>query len=341
MNQFPCVPQAYPVAAQQPSYNAVKIDIINPANGVQGLTQPQTQPAACAYTAPVYNYPQAPIYNYPAAQPDQQVMPQNAPFPSVATASQPVTTVDPQTMPVPSNVQQYYNGPVQQYPQAPVAQPVPQPQITNQPQVVPGQAPQPMVDLNGFIAKLANPDFEGQATAMEDIANMIKTSPDKATELVDTKIFDSLNNIVHFDSSKLEGPTQEQVDARQKIIDNKQVTDEEKNLANTRAPRELAERNKSYALFTIAMLDKLYADEVAKLSNNVVPLTDLPEAVTIVDQLKDNPNPMVRASAIEALSYLQKPEYNKDLETLFSVAKNDQDQDVAQSATTALEKLAK
>ena len=86
-------------------------------------------------------------------------------------------------------------------------------------------------------------------------------------------------------------------------------------------------------------MEKLYADEVAKLSNTTVPLTEFPGAVTIVDQLKDNPNPMVRASAIEALSYIQNPEYKKDLTTLFTVAKNDQDPGVAEAAKTALDKL--
>ena len=175
---------------------------------------------------------------------------------------------------------------------------------------------------------------------MEQIAKMIKDSPEKATELVDTKVFDALNGIVNFDSSNLEGPSQAQINARQKILDGKEVTEEEKKLANTMTQKELAERNKSYALFTIAMLDKLYADEVAKLSNTVVPLTELPEAVNVVNQLKDNPNPMVRASAIQALSYVQRPEYKNDLTTLFTVAKNDKDPGVVQEATGALNKLA-
>lgn len=341
MNQIPSIPQvpvAQPpcaVATQQPSYNAVKIDILNPSMGVPGIAQPQYAPV----TAPVYNYPQAPIYNYPQADP---AMPQTQQFPCVTTVPQQLPPVSqPQIVTqVPQVIQQNNNAPVQQ----PTAPAVPEPQMSkeivdNKPEVVPGQAPQPQVDLNGFIARLANPDFEGQAKAMEEIANMVKENPQKATELVDTKVFEALNNIVKYDSSNLDGPTQAQVDARQKIVENKQVTEDEKKLANTMTPKELAERNKSYALFTIAIMDKLYADEVAKLSNTTVPLTELPEAITVVDQLKDNPNPMVRASAIEALSYIQNPEYKKDLTTLFTVAKNDQDEGVVQAANAALEKL--
>ena len=199
--------------------------------------------------------------------------------------------------------------------------------------------------MNGFIAKLADPSFEAQATAMEEIPEIVNKQPELATQLVDQKVFDALNKIVSFDSSKAEGPSQAQIDARQKMLKGEKVSDEDKKLADTLAPKELAERNKSYALFSIAILDKLYADEVKKLTNTTVPLTDLPEAVNVVNQLKDNPNPMVRESAIEALSYIQdqvkEPEYKKDLTTLFTVAKNDQDASVASAAQAALDKLGK
>ena len=92
-------------------------------------------------------------------------------------------------------------------------------------------------------------------------------------------------------------------------------------------------------MFTSAILQKLYGDEINKLTGTTVPLTELPAAMTIVDQLKDNPNPMVRTSAIEALSYIQKPEYKKDLTTLFTIAKNDQDKGVQEAAAAALDKL--
>ena len=343
MNQIPFVPIANPMVQpqarymsvpQQPNYNAVKIDIHNPQVGTQGVGQ-QYNPQYEQPTMPLYAYPQAPVYAYPQAQPTQQPyyqpLPQAVNVPPVAPqapaiAQGPVAVESPVAVEAPKV-------------EAPV---VPAPVVTapvEKPEVVAPETVSPQVDLNSFIAKLANPDFEAQSAGMEEIANMVKESPDKATELVDTKVFDALNNIVNFDSSKLEGPTKEQLDAREKLNSGKEVTEDEKKLANTFSPKEQAERNKSYALFTSAILEKLYADEVAKLSKTTVPLTELPGATTIVDQLKDNPNPMVRASAIEALSYIQNPEYKKDLTTLFTVAKNDQDAGVAEAAKTALEKL--
>lgn len=373
MNQVPCVPTApyvvqqafLPAPQQQPKLNAVNIEINNPTVGNQGAA---AQPQYAQTTAPYYNYPQAPIYNYPQAQsvpvymPPVQTPPVCIPPQVVPGTACPPVEVPPVATPVPAPEVQSVPAPVVTVPQqvnnnAPVVPPVevnttapapavpapvvsePQAVEAQQPVVVPAEPVNPQVDLNGFIAKLTNPDFDVQASTMEEIANVVKTSPEKATELVDTKVFDALTNIINYDSSALAGPTDAQVAAREKILSGKEVTDAEKQLADTITPKEQAERNKSFALFTTAIMQKLYSDEVARLSNSTIPLTELPGAVTIVDNLKDNPNPMVRASAIEALSYIQNPTYKKDLSTVFSVAVNDTDPGVAETAKAALDKL--
>lgn len=357
---------------QQPKLNAVNIEINNPSVGTQGAAQ---QPQYAQTTLPIYNYPQAPIYNYPQTQAPlpaycpQQIevpaLPAQMPVPTTQPKAEQIQVVQP-TLPAPEPAQ----APVAVQPQvvapqinnnAPIAQvppvvvdttqqktpEVPAPVVTTpevkpaeqKPEVVPADNIAPQVDLNAFIAKLANPDFEAQAAGMEEIANLVKTAPEKATELLEPKVFESLANIVNFDASSLAGPTNEQIAAREKIITGKEVTEAEKQLANTITPQEQAERNKSYALFTTAIMQKLYLDEVARLSNQTVPLTDLAGAVTVIDNLKDNPDPMIRASAIEALSFIQRPEYKKDLTTVFNVAANDSDPNVAEAAKSALEKL--
>ena len=350
MIQVPSLPNYYtqcplqqPVA--QPNYNAVKIDIINPQSGTPAGMQPQyAQP-----TMPYYNYPQGQLYEYPqAVQQPCYLPPQLTQVPvyqPVPQGTQPVQT----TVPCPpQNVQQQnINVPPTIVPEPVVTQtpistvspaaPAATPEVT----VVPPAAVTPQVDLNAFIAKLTNPDYEIQANAMEEIANMVKDEPQKATELLDEKIITALNNIIAADSSQLAGPTSEQIAARQKLMSGQTLTVEENQLANTMTPMEQAERNKSYAMFTESIMQKLYGDEVQKLSGTTVPLTELPGAVTIVEQLKDNPNPMVRASAIEALSYIQQPAYKDDLNTLFTIAQKDQDPNVQEAAKTALDKLSK
>lgn len=372
MNQIPCVPMTNPYMVQQqttympvpqqPKLNAVNIEINNPSVGTQGIGQqaPQyAQPTMPYYTYPqaqVYEYPQAPAQPYyPPCVPQAPVM-QQPPVVETPVATAPVQAPVAVQVPAPAPVevpaapveiqQQNINvpaAPVEQTPAPVVPEPVvstPEaPKVEAKPEIVPSETVAPLVDVNSFIAKLANPDFDVQAAGMEEIANMVNQAPEKATELVDTKVFDALTNIVNFDSSNLEGPTAEQVAAREKIMTGKEVTEAEKELANKISPKEQAERNKSYALFTSAIMQKLYGDEVARLSNQTVPLTELPGAITVVDNLKDNPNPMVRASAIEALSYIQNPAYKKDLTTVFTIAQNDSDPGVAETAKAALEKL--
>lgn len=308
VNPQPVAVQPMPVEQMAPQQMSVQPVAVQPAP-VAPQMAPQVQPVA-VQPMPGFMCPPCPNCNteiqpVPVQQAPQQVNINQAPVAPAPVAPAPVATEAPQ-------------------PAVDVAQPTPM---------------APMLDLNSFLARLASPDFEVQANVMEEMANMVKDEPVKATELLDAKIVDQLINIMNADSGKLAGPTQEQIAARQKLMSGQQISDADKALATTITPMEQAERNKSYAMFTTAILQKLYGEEVAKLTGNTVPLTELPGAMNIVDQLKDNPNPMVRSSAIEALSYVQTPEYKKDLTTLFTIAQKDQDKNVQESATVALEKL--
>lgn len=339
-------------ATPAPNYNAVKIDVHNPSVSAPGVGQvAMNVPQYAQPTMPYYSYPQAQLYDYPQAQNQPYYLPQQQPV------------VCP---PCPACMPQQSSAPAPQIAEPAVAQAVAPQQVIQQQNInapapvvtqpakaeaAPAETPKvevespvpmaPQVDLNSFIAKLTNPDYEVQANAMEEIANMVKDEPQKATELLDEKVINALTNIVNNDSSKLAGPTAEQIAARQKLMKGEQLSEADKKLATTITPMEQSERNKSYAMFTASIMQKLYGDEVAKLTGSTVPLTELPGAVTIVEQLKNNPNPMVRTSAIEALSYIQQPAYKQDLNTLFTIAKNDQDKNVQDAAAAALDKLSK
>jgi len=315
------VPQYQTIAP--PNYNAVKIDINNP----QVSTQPahQVQQQAPVYTAPMYDYPQAQVYEMPVQSVYNQ--PQNYATPPIAQIAPPV----PQPVVVQS---QATSGEAMQT----------QTSGPSQTQTVDVKAPEkstPKLDINEFISKLTSPDYEVQASAMEAIALLAQDSPQKATELLDVKVIDSLVGIIGKDSSKIEGPTPKQLQIREKIISGKKVSEAEMAEASKITPMEKAERNKMYAMYTVAILDKLYGSEIEKMDKTVVPLTELPGAANIVEQVKSNPNPMVRAAAVDALSYVGRPEYKQDLTTILTVAKNDKDANVKKAATVALDKLNK
>jgi hypothetical protein len=362
MMQIPNLPDYNPIQQPAPNYNAVKIDVHNPMVNVpaQVPQAPQYIPQYAAPTMPYYNYPQAmtqpyympPVINTPEVP--QQQLPTFVP--PVVTQPEEVQPQAVTPAPAPVAVQEVPVEPVV-VPPAPVVTEVPKaeekkseapapevkaeaaaPEVKNVEVVAPEEI-KPQVDLNEFLAKLTNEDYDVQAAAMEEIANMVDKEPQKATELLDTKVVDALTNIMLADSSALAGPTEAQQAARQKMFANQEMTDEEKQLAATITPKEQVERNKSYAMFTAAILQKLYGQEYEKLANATVPLTELPGAVTIVQQLKSNPNPIVRTSAIEALSYIQQPSYKKDLNTIFTIAQKDSDKGVQEAATAALAKL--
>ena len=124
-----------------------------------------------------------------------------------------------------------------------------------------------------------------QYTKGEEIANMVKENPQKATELVDTKVFEALNNIIKYDSSSLEGPSQAQIDARQKIMENKQVTNEENKLANTMAPKELAERVPTAGLFEGQTDEKEMGVTYKELDDFLLGKEIRPEAVARIEYL--------------------------------------------------------
>lgn len=252
-------------ATPAPNYNAVKIDVHNPSVSAPGVGQvAMNVPQYAQPTMPYYSYPQAQLYDYPQAQNQPYYLPQQQPVvcppcpacmpqqsaapapqiaePAVAQAVAPQQVIQQQNINAPA--------PVVTQPAKAEAAPAETPKVEVESPVP--MAPQ--VDLNSFIAKLTNPDYEVQANAMEEIANMVKDEPQKATELLDEKVINALTNIVNNDSSKLAGPTAEQIAARQKLMKGEQLSEADKKLATTITPMEQSERNKSYAMFTASIM---------------------------------------------------------------------------------------
>jgi len=355
--------QNYPITIQ-PSYNAVKIDIHNPQVNAptntksQNQQQEQTPQKSSVYEsipkASIYEVPTKSLYEsdksgkIPAAMKEAPAVPAPVVIAPIATAApQPVATSlsGPITVTSPIAPVAPISSVAAVAPASPavITQTQTQTQTPAPPKTVEVQDPEkitPKIDINEFINKLINPDFEQQANAMESIADLAQNKPKEATEFLDVKVIDSLLGIMQKDSTKLVGPNSKQLQIREKIMSGKSVSPAETAEANKITPMELAERNKQYAIYTVAILQKLYGSEVEKLSNSVVPLTELPGAAGVVEQVKKNPNPMVRAAGIDALSYIQRPDYKQDLTTIFTVAKKDKDENVQKVAAKALEKLA-
>lgn len=306
------------------SYNAVQINMDTPTVNAPGNPY-------------YYDYPQAQGQPYYAP-----VQPQTPQAPAPAPAQPPVA--------VPPPVVEQAPAPEQAQTPAPAAP---------APAAAPEQAPAKEIDTAAVVSNLSNADFDIAATQMEEIAKKGLTNEADAVPYVQEDIFSKLIDIVGADSTTLPGPTEEQLQLRDKYVENEMarqtaiqqgadpnsvkvphnLTPEQEALATTITPFEKAERNKEYALFTMAILQKTYADEIQKTTGNVVPLTDLPGVATVVEELKSNQNPAIRTASIDALRYIQRPEYKNDLAQIYSIAQTDADNSVVVAAQDALKSL--
>ena len=224
------------------------------------------------------------------------------------------------------------------------------------PEIIPGEEIKPDVDIPLVISNLTNEDFDVQAQQMEEIARVALDDSNNAIPYIVRDVFSSLIDITQKDSAELAAPTDEQIQARRKVIANfvsmengkannqpvklpYSITEKDVALADTIAPMEQAERNKEYALYTMAILAKVYTDEIEKQTGNIVPMTDIPGTAAIVDSLRYNPNSGVKIASIDALRHIYRPEYKEEMSTLFTLAQADTNPEVAIAATRALDKI--
>lgn len=220
------------------------------------------------------------------------------------------------------------------------------------PEIVPPVEIKPDVDVQAIEENLSSSDYDVQAQQLHDIVKAAGSKKDGAKDFVAPEIFESLINIIKKDPNGLEKPSQAQNEARQKLRENliavdkafaegvdpkefkmpHDMTEEETQLALKLTPFEQVERNKTYALAVTALLAKAYADGVEAQTGNVVPLTDLPGASAMVDVLRKENNPDVKMTALDSLRYIARPEYRDELVTIFLLAGQDKDRQVAQYA---------
>ena len=175
------------------------------------------------------------------------------------------------------------------------------------------------------------------------------------------QIFIDIIDIVNKDTTSLAGPTEAQLQIRDKIIENyissmnqveqgvaekdvvlpNQLTQEDINYANMLSARELAERNRDYAIATLAVVSKTFIDRVESETNTKVPITDVPGLAAIVNTLK-NPHYATRLTALDALNFLQKPEYVRELTPIYeALMQTDPDENVRSAAALVLDNLNK
>ena len=326
-------PQAYtpvqqqPLYRQQPQVNAVNIQIFDP----KSFAQPD--PTYAMPTNSVYTVPQQSVYN--PAQPASQTPPAPpVPVPPPVVNTQNVNPPAPSVIP-----QQPQPTPAPAQPQA-----APQTQTPEQP-VTPPPAPQPTAAAPSFNTKglaqdVKSDNLETAGAAIEKIADIAQHNPNEAKQLLDQELMESLLGVIAKDTTQLQDATPQQLQWREELLQGKTLTPEQTAEAQKISPKEMADRNKQYALFTVAILQDLLVKEF-QAQNNVTPdIKDLPGMEQIVSTIKDNSSPMLRASGLAALAYNARPEYTPVMKEIFGLSEQDEDPNVRNVASDGFEKLA-
>ncbi len=361
--------QLYP---QQGGANAVSINIYNPQ--AYGGAQAQ-QPQIPNYTNSLYQMPQASMYQPqvdPMAAYYQQFMPMQNPiaqmpmmpqmfqpqdmmmaqqtqmFPSPAPQIMPGSVMtQPQVQPqVQQPVQPEVQQPVQPEAQAEVQQPT-QPEA----QVEPSQPQAPQVDTDALVNALKSTDVNAKADAINKIAEHVQDTPEVALQVVSEPVMQGLVDIINEDTSALEGPSEQQIAVAEKVAKGEQLTPEEDALSEQLSPRDAANKNRIFALYTLAMIQKLQKDELEQYSQTqqasgqpaIEPLKvqDLIGYDNIVGVIKNaQERPEVKVAAIQALSHVAGAQDEATVKEALADALNSEDEVVKSAAQEAIDKLA-
>lgn len=260
---------------------------------------------------------------------------------------------------------------VETAPAAPVAaevvateEPTEQAPVKKTIEIVPPVSPKPEVDYIQVCANLESQDYDVQAMQLKDIIDAAAMS-EKTKDVNHIKpyhveqIFIDIMDIVNKDTSSLQGPTDAQLQIRDKLVENyfssveqakqgvpkeqivvpHQISQQDINYANVLSPKELAERNKDYAIATLAVISKTFVDRVENETGTKVPITDVPGLAAIVNSLKSQ-NTAIRLTALDALSFIQKPEYARELTPIYdAIIRTDADENVRTAAQFVLDSL--
>lgn len=358
--------------------NAVKIELINPQAYGSAPQEPYMQ-NPIAQVPPTYSYPETQIYTpmpvisegptYFMNQPQEQ---KPVPF----LPQQPLSTTN-----IVKNKSPERNAPPEppkekfvamqtpakkEIPSALVDQKIQtQPKLEPKAEVIPEQQnkveavkvqpakaeiPQvkeekPPIDVKPIIGSLKSDNTEQQFMAIQQIAEIGQSAKAPSDFLLNEEVFKGLSSIMTKDTSNMAGPTKEQKELREKKFSGVQLSAEQDKVAETLSPQEAAEMNKQFATYALAVVQKNFRDSVNKEATKQglesVKLNEIPEVDTLIDNVKSNKNPLIREASISALSYIAKSEDKETLGIIFSIAAQDQDPIVRETAKKAQEKLTK
>lgn len=332
--QQPYQQNPYP---QQGGANAVSINIYNPqAYGGTPAQSLAPQQVPYNYTNSFYQMPQVNAYQQPQQIPEvyQQYIP-------TAPMQYPTAPVQSPIAPAPQIMPESVMTPAQ--PQAAATEAAKTPEVVN-------EAPQTSsVDIDALVKGLADSDADKKAQTINKIAEYAQSEPSIALEVVSEPLMNGLINVINEDTTGLEGPTDKQIEIAEKITKGEKLTPEEDALSEQLSPRDKANKNRIFALYTLAMIQKLQREELNQYIENqkangetpIAPLKieELPGYSDITNIIKNDPRPEVKVAAMQALQYIAEPTDKAAVESALSESLNSQDEVVKAAAQEVLDRF--
>ena len=157
-----------------------------------------------------------------------------------------------------------------------------------------------------------------------------------AVQFLDENITNALFDVVNKDTSKLKKPTSKQIKLRKKIEKGENISSEQVKTALTLSDSETAERNKVYALATIAKIQNLLYKEITKRTGLKPKFYDMPAAAKLVEEYKNNADKNIQKASLEAIYIMYKPEFRNDILPIFEQAVTSQNQEISLLAQDVL-----
>ena len=135
----------------------------------------------------------------------------------------------------------------------------------------------------------------------------------------------------------------------EKIAKGEQLTPEENALSEQLSPRDKANKNRIFALYTLAMIQKLQRDELnqyiemqkANGEKPIAPLSlnDLVGFNEVVNVINNDSRPEVKVAAIQALQYVAEPQDKENVKQILAQSLNSGDEAVKAVADETMAKF--
>ncbi len=217
------------------------------------------------------------------------------------------------------------------------------------PEVVNEPTNKSTVDIDALVSGLADADADKKAQTINQIAEYAQGEPSVALQVVSEPVMNGLINIINEDTTGLEGPTDKQIEIAEKITKGEKLTPEEDALSEQLSPRDKANKNRIFALYTLAMIQKLQREELNQYIENqkangeqpIEPLKieELPGYNDIVNIIKNDPRPEVKVAAMQALQYIAEPNDKAVVEGVLADSLNSQDEVIKTAAQEVMDRF--